>query len=57
MNGTMLISEREVCVDLREGISDLPCRAMGLMVPSSGEGVLRPYGEFVIAEIALQWRS
>jgi len=30
---------------------------MGLMVTSSGEGVLRPYGEFVMAEIALQWRS
>jgi hypothetical protein len=30
---------------------------MGLTVPRLGEPVLRPYWEFVMAEIALQWRS
>src|SRR6202048_792683 len=64
MNGTMLISEREVCVDLeREGILGVHSRQLKVksethlnaeIKPSWSAAVLRPYGERVMAKMADQ---
>src|SRR5260370_37620001 len=66
MNGTMLISEREVCVDLeREGMALREVDRRQFKVKSEtylngeitigrGAAVLRPYWECVFAELAAQ---
>ena len=67
MNGTMLISEREVCVDLeREGMALREVDSRQFKVESEthlhreiasgwGAAVLRPYWECVFAEVATQF--